>query len=199
MITRPALVAASLVTSWSPAKAEIIGQPFTIRLTWSRQHREIRKCVQLHWNNTCRSHSWGVLPGWFVYCRPSPRGSWSCTLLSLVPGTHCSLGQSECQHSPESEATDETGSYTWTHMPRPPSNYLYAQSRLSWNFILLDLRLPPNSWVICWYIHFQKSPWKCKQSVQSTPVILWLVQNFSVYFTVRIQFICASYWQRPSD
>lgn len=34
MITRPALVAASLVTSWSPAKAEIIGQPFSIRLTW---------------------------------------------------------------------------------------------------------------------------------------------------------------------
>lgn len=33
MITRPALVAASLVTSWSPANAENIGQPFSIKLT----------------------------------------------------------------------------------------------------------------------------------------------------------------------
>ncbi|KAG7250360.1 hypothetical protein CRUP_006617, partial [Coryphaenoides rupestris] len=32
--TRPALVAASRVTSWSPAKAERTGQPFRTRLTW---------------------------------------------------------------------------------------------------------------------------------------------------------------------
>lgn len=42
IITKPALVAASLVTSWSPAKAEIIGQPFNIRLTWEKA--EDRDC-----------------------------------------------------------------------------------------------------------------------------------------------------------
>lgn len=45
MITRPALVAASLVTSWSPAKAEIIGQPFTIRLTYDRGNKGIRASI----------------------------------------------------------------------------------------------------------------------------------------------------------
>lgn len=40
MITSPALVAASRVTSWSPAKAEIVGHPFSIKLTCD---------VEIHW------------------------------------------------------------------------------------------------------------------------------------------------------
>lgn len=38
---RTPLLAASRVTSWSPAKAEITGQPLCIRLTWSRQKRAV--------------------------------------------------------------------------------------------------------------------------------------------------------------
>lgn len=38
---RTPLLAASRVTSWSPAKAEITGQPLCIRLTWSRQKRVV--------------------------------------------------------------------------------------------------------------------------------------------------------------
>lgn len=42
IITSPALVAASRVTSWSPAKAEITGQPLWTRLTYRKE--------QLHCN-----------------------------------------------------------------------------------------------------------------------------------------------------